>query len=155
MTCCAGTSPHHILLRATRADAAGGLTDMRRLADMLARVAGRITHRRLRRSRRSPCRCCWRSARKSVYDGAAIDELLDEAAQELIEEATAEETGAAAAAMMSTASDARSSPQRRRCCWPISPARCSGRRAELLVVADLHLEKGSRFASRGQPAAAL
>ena len=41
--------PDHVLLRATRADAAGGLTDVRRLADMLARVKGRITHRRLDR----------------------------------------------------------------------------------------------------------
>ena len=41
--------PDHILLRATRADAAGGLTDVARLAEMLARVKGRITHRRLDR----------------------------------------------------------------------------------------------------------
>jgi ATP-dependent Lhr-like helicase len=41
--------PDHVLLRATRADAAGGLTDIRRLADMLTRVKGRITHRRLDR----------------------------------------------------------------------------------------------------------
>jgi ATP-dependent Lhr-like helicase len=36
--------PDHILLRATRADAATGLTDVRRLADMLTRVQGRIQH---------------------------------------------------------------------------------------------------------------
>jgi ATP-dependent Lhr-like helicase len=41
--------PDHILLRATRADAAGGLTDVRRLAEMLGRVKGRITHRPLDR----------------------------------------------------------------------------------------------------------
>ncbi len=41
--------PDHILLRATRADAAGGLTDVKRLSDMLARVRGRITHRALDR----------------------------------------------------------------------------------------------------------
>ena len=34
--------PDHILLRATRADAAGGLTDLGRIAGMLARVKGRI-----------------------------------------------------------------------------------------------------------------
>jgi ATP-dependent Lhr-like helicase len=39
--------PDHVLLRATRADAAGGLTDLGRLAAMLARVRGRIRHRRL------------------------------------------------------------------------------------------------------------
>ena len=36
--------PDHILLRATRADAAGGLTDLSRIAGMLARVKGRIVH---------------------------------------------------------------------------------------------------------------
>src|SRR5438034_10560380 len=34
--------PDHILLRATRADAATGLLDIRRLGEMLARVKGRI-----------------------------------------------------------------------------------------------------------------
>ena len=34
--------PDHILLRATRADAAGGLTDVGRIAGLLARVQGRI-----------------------------------------------------------------------------------------------------------------
>src|SRR5262249_39467098 len=38
--------PQHILLRATRADAAGGLTDVRRLAHMLTRGAGKITPKR-------------------------------------------------------------------------------------------------------------
>jgi ATP-dependent Lhr-like helicase len=41
--------PDHILLRATRADAAGGLTDVKRLADMLVRVKGQIRHCRLDR----------------------------------------------------------------------------------------------------------
>ena len=36
--------PGHVLLEATRADAATGLTDIRRLADFLVRVAGRIRH---------------------------------------------------------------------------------------------------------------
>ncbi len=44
--------PDHVLLRATRADAAGGLTDLARLAAMLGRVAGRI--RTVRLSRVSP-----------------------------------------------------------------------------------------------------
>src|SRR3546814_8412001 len=38
--------PDHILLQATRADAAGGLTAIGRLAEMLRRVKGRIRHRR-------------------------------------------------------------------------------------------------------------
>jgi len=41
--------PNHILLRATRQDAAGGLTDIRRLAEMLARVQGKIWHQPLDR----------------------------------------------------------------------------------------------------------
>src|SRR5690606_3456519 len=41
--------PDHVLLRATRADAAEGLTDVRRLAGLLARVQGRILHRPLAR----------------------------------------------------------------------------------------------------------
>ncbi len=44
--------PDHILLRATRADAARGLTDVARLSDMLARVQGKV--RTVRLSRVSP-----------------------------------------------------------------------------------------------------
>ncbi len=82
--------PRHILLRATRADAAGGLTDIRRLADMLTRVAGKITHRRLAKVSPLAMPVLLEIGKESVY-GAALDELLDEAAQELIEEAIAEE----------------------------------------------------------------
>jgi ATP-dependent Lhr-like helicase len=39
--------PTHVLLRATRHDAATGLVDLKRLAGMLARVKGRIRHARL------------------------------------------------------------------------------------------------------------
>ncbi|MEI6160440.1 MAG: DNA ligase-associated DEXH box helicase, partial [Roseococcus sp.] len=39
--------PNHILLRATRAEAAFGLTDVRRIGTMLARAKGHIRHRRL------------------------------------------------------------------------------------------------------------
>ena len=41
--------PDHILLRATRADAAHGLTDVGRIAEMLARVAGKVRTVRLDR----------------------------------------------------------------------------------------------------------
>jgi ATP-dependent Lhr-like helicase len=41
--------PDHILLRATRADAATGLTDVGRLAEMLTRVQGRVRTERLDR----------------------------------------------------------------------------------------------------------
>lgn len=39
--------PDHILLRAARADAEGGLIDLSRLGDLLARIQGKIEHRRL------------------------------------------------------------------------------------------------------------
>ncbi|MDX1710003.1 MAG: ligase-associated DNA damage response DEXH box helicase [Rhodovibrionaceae bacterium] len=80
--------PEHILLRATRADAAGGLTDIRRLADMLARVKGRIRHRALERVSPLAVPVLLEIGREQVY-GEALDELLDEGAQALIEEATA------------------------------------------------------------------
>ena len=41
--------PQHLLLRATRAEAAVGLMDVRRLADLLVSVQGKIVHRRLKR----------------------------------------------------------------------------------------------------------
>jgi ATP-dependent Lhr-like helicase len=80
--------PDHILLRATRADAAGGLTDIRRLADMLARVKGRIRHRALDRVSPLAVPVLLEIGREQVY-GEALDELLDEGAQALIDEATA------------------------------------------------------------------
>ncbi len=80
--------PNHVLLRATRADAATGLTDVRRLAEMLARVAGRITVRRLARVSPLAVPVLLDIGRESVY-GAAIDTLLDEAAAELVAEALA------------------------------------------------------------------
>ena len=80
--------PNHILLRATRADAATGLTDVRRLAEMLERVAGRITVKRLKRVSPLAVPVLLDIGRESVY-GDAIEALLDEAAAELIAEAYA------------------------------------------------------------------
>jgi ATP-dependent helicase Lhr and Lhr-like helicase len=82
--------PDHVLLRATRADAATGLTDVRRLGDMLARVKGKITHRRLDRVSPLAVPVLLEVGKESVY-GTALDSLLDEAAEELIEEATRED----------------------------------------------------------------
>ncbi len=78
--------PDHVLLRATRADARGGLTDIRRLADMLARVRGRITHRALPRVSPLAVPVLLEIGKEQVY-GSALDELLEENAQALIEEA--------------------------------------------------------------------
>jgi ATP-dependent Lhr-like helicase len=78
--------PNHVLLRATRADAAGGLTDIRRLAGMLSRVRGRIVHRALDRVSPLAVPVLLEIGREQVA-GAALDDLLDEAARALIDEA--------------------------------------------------------------------
>jgi ATP-dependent Lhr-like helicase len=78
--------PDHVLLRATWADAAGGLTDIRRLSDMLARVKGRIRHRRLDKTSPLAVPVILEIGREQVY-GSALDELLDEGIQGLIQEA--------------------------------------------------------------------
>ncbi|AWL92240.1 MULTISPECIES: ligase-associated DNA damage response DEXH box helicase [Bradyrhizobium] len=76
----------HVLLRAARADAATGLLDLRRLGDMLARIHGRITHRELDRVSPLAVPVMLEIGRESVY-GEAADELLAEAAVELVKEA--------------------------------------------------------------------
>ncbi|MCZ6604970.1 MAG: ligase-associated DNA damage response DEXH box helicase, partial [Alphaproteobacteria bacterium] len=73
--------PNHVLLRATRADAATGLTDIRRLADMLARVRGKIRHRRLERVSPLAVPVLLEIGKEAVY-GTAIDDLLAEKAAE-------------------------------------------------------------------------
>ena len=79
--------PDHVLLRAARADAATGLLDIRRLSDMLARIKGRITHKELDRVSPLAVPVMLEIGRESVY-GEASDELLAEAAEELVKEAT-------------------------------------------------------------------
>ena len=78
--------PNHVLLRATRADAAAGLTDIRRLAGLLARVRGRITHRSLERVSPLAVPVLLEVGKESVY-GAAVEDLLDEQADDLVAEA--------------------------------------------------------------------
>jgi ATP-dependent Lhr-like helicase len=78
--------PDHVLLRATVADAATGMTDVRRLSDMLARVKGRIRHRALDRVSPLAVPVLLEIGRTSVY-GEAMDRIVDEAAQELLAEA--------------------------------------------------------------------
>ena len=79
--------PDHVLLRAARADAATGLLDIRRLSDMLARISGRITHKELDRVSPLAVPVMLEIGREPVY-GEASDELLAEAAEELVKEAT-------------------------------------------------------------------
>lgn len=78
--------PDHVLLRAARADAATGLLDIRRLSDMLTRIKGRITHKELEHVSPLAVPVMLEIGREAVY-GEASDELLAEAAEELVKEA--------------------------------------------------------------------
>ena len=79
--------PDHILLRATREDAARGLTDISRLAGLLTRVQGRIVHRRLDRVSPLAVPVLLEIGREQVA-GGAVDILMDELTEELVAEAT-------------------------------------------------------------------
>ncbi|NMJ43735.1 ligase-associated DNA damage response DEXH box helicase [Roseomonas sp. JC162] len=78
--------PDHILLRATRAEAAQGLTDVGRIATLLARVQGRIRHRVLEQVSPLAVPALIEEGREWVAGGAE-DALLAEAAA-LVEDAT-------------------------------------------------------------------
>jgi ATP-dependent Lhr-like helicase len=78
--------PDHILLRATRAEAAQGLTDVARIAGLLARVKGRIRHRVLDRVSPLAVPALIEEGREWVAGGAE-DALLAEAAA-MVEEVT-------------------------------------------------------------------
>ncbi|MBI3505365.1 MAG: ligase-associated DNA damage response DEXH box helicase [Proteobacteria bacterium] len=81
--------PDHVLLTATRADAAAGMVDLARLAAMLKRARGRISHRQLKRVSPLAIPVLLEVGKESVY-GAQVDELLADAAaaEALIAEAT-------------------------------------------------------------------
>ncbi|CAN7194953.1 ligase-associated DNA damage response DEXH box helicase [Rhizobium sp. LjRoot30] len=80
--------PDHILLQATRQDAASGLLDISRLGDMLKRIKGHITHRAL--DHISPLAVpVMLEIGKEAVPGEAQDALLAEAADDLIAEAMA------------------------------------------------------------------
>jgi ATP-dependent Lhr-like helicase len=78
--------PDHLLLEAARQDAATGLLDIARLSDMLARIAGRIVHRDLDRVSPLAVPIMLEIGRELVY-GEAQDQILAEAANDLIKEA--------------------------------------------------------------------
>ncbi len=100
--------PMHVLLRATRADAARGLADLGRLAQMLRRVRGCIVVRRLPRVSPLAVPVLLEIGKESVF-GAGVDELLDVAARDLIAEAT----GAHDADDGDALPEARAKPRRR------------------------------------------
>tara|TARA_R110002094_G_scaffold188225_1_gene163501 strand:- start:305 stop:781 length:477 start_codon:yes stop_codon:yes gene_type:complete len=79
--------PDHILLQATHDDAAAGLLDVARVADMLARIKGKIELKRLERVSPLAVPVLLDISKEAVY-GDANEALLAEAADDLIEEAT-------------------------------------------------------------------
>jgi ATP-dependent Lhr-like helicase len=84
--------PDHILLQATRADAAAGLLDVGRLADMLSRIRGRIVHKSLEHISPLAVPVMLEIGRETV-NGGANESLLMEAS-DLIAEAMGEVTDA-------------------------------------------------------------
>jgi ATP-dependent helicase Lhr and Lhr-like helicase len=83
--------PHHILIEAAWADAATGLLDIARLGDFLRRVKGRIRHQALGGVSPLSVPILLEIGREAVA-GLAREDLLREAARELIGEATRETT---------------------------------------------------------------
>ncbi|MBH9974380.1 MULTISPECIES: ligase-associated DNA damage response DEXH box helicase [Bartonella] len=75
--------PNHILLQATRQEAARGLLDIKRLGDMLKRIKNHIIHRPI--DRMSPLALpVMLEIGKEMIPGSAEDNILMEAAEELI-----------------------------------------------------------------------
>ncbi len=79
--------PDHILLRATRADAGSGLTDLGRVAGMLARIAGNVRHVPLSRVSPLAVPVLLDIGRESVRTEGGEDALLAET-EALVAEAT-------------------------------------------------------------------
>lgn len=78
--------PDHILLQAAWQDAAKGLLDVRRLADALARIAGKVDHMALKRVSPLAVPVMLEIGREAVH-GEAADALLAEISEDLISEA--------------------------------------------------------------------
>jgi len=76
--------PDHLLLQATRADAASGLLDVSRLAEMLSRIRGRIVHKHLEHISPLAVPIMLEIGKERVA-GGATETLLEEAS--LVEEA--------------------------------------------------------------------
>jgi ATP-dependent Lhr-like helicase len=78
--------PDHVLLRAAREEAATGLTDIRRLADLLVSVQGRIRHRELDHISPFAVGIIADIGKERVL-GESYDSTLEELTSELVEEA--------------------------------------------------------------------
>ena len=93
--------PDHILLRATRAEAACGLIDLSRIAAMLARVKGRIVHMVLSRVSPLAVPVLLEIGRETVRSAMDEDRLLAEA-EAMVAEAMVEPDRQARAALFAT-----------------------------------------------------
>ena len=80
--------PDHVLLQAARADAATGLLDLKRVAQMLSRVRGRIVHKALDRVSPLSISVILEIGREAVF-GEAADAILAEAEAALMQEVMA------------------------------------------------------------------
>lgn len=78
--------PDHLLLEATRQDAARGLTDVQRLADLLTRFEGNILHKNLARISPLSVPLLLEVGREAVT-ASAVDDLLSDLEHTLLEEA--------------------------------------------------------------------
>ena len=146
MTCCASISPTIFFLRAARADAATGLLDIKRLGEMLSRIRGRIVHKAL--DHVSPLSVpvlleigretrLWRGLGYAVGRGGR---RIDQGGDELTLGGGPQSGRRARAISVALVRSSTSRRSRGALYWP---------EHEILAVADLHLEKGSSFAARG------
>ncbi|MGE6698185.1 ligase-associated DNA damage response DEXH box helicase [Hyphomonas sp. NPDC076900] len=79
--------PGHILLQATRADAATGLLDVCRLSDMLARIHGHIVHKPLAKISPFAVPVMLEVGREPVFGASAMEAILREAEEDLVRDA--------------------------------------------------------------------
>lgn len=79
--------PDHVLLQAARADAAEGLLDIRRLADMLSRVSGRIDHQALTRISPFAVPVMLEIGRERVAGAEVGEAVLADAEEDLVRDA--------------------------------------------------------------------
>jgi len=79
--------PDHLLLEATRADAATGMLDIRRLGDMLNRTSGKLSHKPLQKISPFAVPVMLEIGREPVMGASAMDAILREAEVTLVEDA--------------------------------------------------------------------
>ncbi|MDP3737615.1 MAG: ligase-associated DNA damage response DEXH box helicase [Hyphomonadaceae bacterium] len=79
--------PDHILLQTARQDAGDGLLDIRRLADALKRIKGKIVHSKLEQISPFAVPVMLEIGKEPVYSGDAAEAILREAEDDLVRDA--------------------------------------------------------------------